>query len=273
MADHAVCRGDGLGFLRLRADCHEAAARVGALYASTSPATRDESRPNTVCNYALDQLRKMGNVGASVTPRAPAAQAECQSAGRDICHGDVRPGLKSRSAGKGHIPDPMFIPQVVKDTRHPSQAGDDHANHSNEDERLMRKCNRKWNPRWGKESGNQTVEFTLIGLPLTFLLFSIANMCFAMLTLHTLQEAVEQAARFVSTRGSTCSSGTNTCTATFQQIVTVVANNAPGINREAERYPHIGVWHPDQLYPGQHLPRRNLLARVQHGLAHVHEWR
>jgi hypothetical protein len=95
----------------------------------------------------------------------------------------------------------------------------------------MRKSNRKWNPRWGKESGNQMIEFTLIGLPLTFLLFSISNMCFAMLTLHTLQEAVEQAARYVSTRGSTCSSGSNTCTATIQQIVTVVANNSPGISR------------------------------------------
>jgi len=85
--------------------------------------------------------------------------------------------------------------------------------------------------KWNKESGNQTVEFTLIGLPLTFLLFSIANMCFAMLTLHTLQEAVEQGARYASTRGSTCSSGSNSCTVTVAQIVNVVSNSAAGINK------------------------------------------
>jgi len=80
------------------------------------------------------------------------------------------------------------------------------------------------------ERGSQMLEFTLIGIPLTFLLFSIANMCLAMLTLHTLQESVEQGARYVVTRGSTCSSGTNSCAATFQQIVRVIANNAPGIS-------------------------------------------
>ena len=110
----------------------------------------------------------------------------------------------------------------------------------------MSNCNRKWNLRRSKESGSQTMEFVLVGMPLTFLLFSIANMCFAMLTMHTLQEAVEQAARFVSTRGSTCSSGSNTCTATFQQIVTVVANSSPGISQdETERHPHVGFRHPD----------------------------
>jgi Flp pilus assembly protein TadG len=81
-----------------------------------------------------------------------------------------------------------------------------------------------------KERGNQTLEFTLIGLPLVFMLFSIANMCFAMLTLHTMQEAVEQGARYVVTRGSTCSSGTNTCTATVQQIAGTIANSAAGIS-------------------------------------------
>lgn len=80
-----------------------------------------------------------------------------------------------------------------------------------------------------KERGSQTLEFTLVGLPLVFLLFSIANMCFAMMTLHTMQEAVEQGARFVSTRGSTCSSGTNTCSVTVQQIAGIVASSAPGI--------------------------------------------
>jgi Flp pilus assembly protein TadG len=80
------------------------------------------------------------------------------------------------------------------------------------------------------ERGSQTLEFTLIGIPLTFMLFSIANMCFGMLTLHTMQEAVEQGARYVATRGSTCSSGTNSCTVTVQQIANSIAVNAAGIS-------------------------------------------
>ena len=84
-------------------------------------------------------------------------------------------------------------------------------------------CNRN------RERGSQTLEFTLIGLPLLFMLFAIANMCFAMMTFHTLQEAIEQGARFVVTRGSTCAAGTNTCTVTVQQIAGVVSSSAPGI--------------------------------------------
>jgi len=81
-----------------------------------------------------------------------------------------------------------------------------------------------------RERGNQTLEFTIIGIPLIFLIFSIANMCLSMLTMHTLQEAVEQGARYVATRGSDCSSGTNTCTVTVQQIAGVVTAMASGIS-------------------------------------------
>ncbi len=81
-----------------------------------------------------------------------------------------------------------------------------------------------------REGGNQILEFTLVGIPLTFILFSIANMSFAMLTMHTMQEAVEQGARYAATKGSTCSSGSNSCTATVQQIVGVVATAAAGIS-------------------------------------------
>jgi Flp pilus assembly protein TadG len=83
------------------------------------------------------------------------------------------------------------------------------------------------------ERGEQLVEFTLFGIPTIFLLFSIANMCFSMLTLHTIQEAVEQGARYASTRGSTCSSGTNTCTVKVENIADMVAGNAAGVPASA----------------------------------------
>lgn len=78
------------------------------------------------------------------------------------------------------------------------------------------------------ERGNQTIEFTLVGVPIIFLLFSTANMSFSMLTLHTLQEAAEQGARYVSTRGSDCT--TSTCAVTVAKIANVISNSAPGIN-------------------------------------------
>jgi len=43
----------------------QAAARIGALYASTSPSAVVDSAG--VCVYALDQLRKMPNLGSNVT--------------------------------------------------------------------------------------------------------------------------------------------------------------------------------------------------------------
>src|SRR5271165_6027171 len=81
-----------------------------------------------------------------------------------------------------------------------------------------------------QERGNQTLEFTMIGIPLLFILFGVANMSFAMLTLHTLQEACEQGARYVVTHGSTCSSGTNTCGVNVGNVVTVISNATAGIN-------------------------------------------
>jgi len=81
-----------------------------------------------------------------------------------------------------------------------------------------------------REGGNQTLEFTLVGIPLLFILFGVANMSFAMLTLHTLQEACEQGARYAATRGSTCSSGTNTCGVTVGQIAGVISKAAAGIS-------------------------------------------
>jgi Flp pilus assembly protein TadG len=82
------------------------------------------------------------------------------------------------------------------------------------------------------ERGSQTLEFTMVGIPLIFILFSIANMCFSMLTLHTLQEAVEQGARYTVTRGSSCQSP-NSCAVKVQDIAGVIAGAAPGISKSS----------------------------------------
>ena len=81
--------------------------------------------------------------------------------------------------------------------------------------------------------GNTILEFTLVGLPLLFLIISIACMCFGMYTLHTVQQSVEQAARYVVTHGSTCSAGTNSCGLTVSQIASAVSSSAPGLVRNS----------------------------------------
>jgi Flp pilus assembly protein TadG len=81
-----------------------------------------------------------------------------------------------------------------------------------------------------REGGNQILEFTMIGIPLLFILFGVANMSFAMLTLHTMQEACEQGARYAVTHGSTCSAGTNACGITVGKVAAVVANAAAGVS-------------------------------------------
>lgn len=81
-----------------------------------------------------------------------------------------------------------------------------------------------------QQRGSSTLEFSLVGVPLIFILISVANMSFGMMTLHTMQEAVEQGARFVITHGATCSSGNNTCGATVGGIYDVIAASAPGIS-------------------------------------------
>jgi len=43
----------------------ESAARIGALYTSTASSTVSDAA--TACTYALDQLRKMPNVGETIT--------------------------------------------------------------------------------------------------------------------------------------------------------------------------------------------------------------
>jgi Flp pilus assembly protein TadG len=56
------------GFYAYSLIATEAAARVGCMYASTSSTVLAASgTPTTVCTYVLEQLRKMPNVGSSLS--------------------------------------------------------------------------------------------------------------------------------------------------------------------------------------------------------------
>jgi Flp pilus assembly protein TadG len=100
--------------------------------------------------------------------------------------------------------------------------------------------------------GNATLEFTLVGLPLIFVLLSVASMCFGMFTLHTMQEAVEQGARYTITHGSTCSLGANSCSTTVGTIADAIASAAPGVinnSLNVTLIPNSGTGHQTSCNP------------------------
>jgi Flp pilus assembly protein TadG len=84
--------------------------------------------------------------------------------------------------------------------------------------------------KMGNKRGNVTLEFSLVGIPLIFILISVAGMTFAMMTVHTMQEAVEQGARYAVTHGKTCTTGSNSCSVTIGTLASIVAAQAAGIN-------------------------------------------
>ena len=81
-----------------------------------------------------------------------------------------------------------------------------------------------------QQAGNVALEFTLVGIPLLFILISVINISYAMMTLHTIQEAVQQGARFTIGRGAGCSDNSNTCTTTVGTIADAMRLFTPGVD-------------------------------------------
>jgi hypothetical protein len=55
--------------------------------------------------------------------------------------------------------------------------------------------------KWGSGRGNATIEFTLVGIPLVFVLISTIEMARGMWIYHTLAYAVKEGTRYAVTRG------------------------------------------------------------------------
>lgn len=67
--------------------------------------------------------------------------------------------------------------------------------------------------------GNALIEFTLVGIPLIFILFSIFEAARGMWQYVTLCHAVEEATRFAVVHGDNCSSTSQSCQVTVGQVV------------------------------------------------------
>jgi Flp pilus assembly protein TadG len=76
--------------------------------------------------------------------------------------------------------------------------------------------------------GSTLIEFTLVGIPMIFILLSIAEMARGLWVYHSLAVAVNSAARLASLHGAGCGTP-NSCTITIGTIATNFQQAAPGL--------------------------------------------
>jgi Flp pilus assembly protein TadG len=84
-------------------------------------------------------------------------------------------------------------------------------------------------PRAGSR-GNSLLEFTLVGIPMIFLLISTFEMARGMWIYHTLVNSVKVGARYASVHGQLCATSPNTCTVTVAQVAAQVRNGGIGLD-------------------------------------------
>ena len=77
--------------------------------------------------------------------------------------------------------------------------------------------------------GNTVLEFTLVGIPLIFVLISIFEISRGMWIYHTLAYAIKQGTRYAAVHGQNCSVAPNACTKTIGDIAGVIQNNGVGL--------------------------------------------
>ncbi|HYL97102.1 MAG TPA: hypothetical protein VET69_14955 [Terriglobales bacterium] len=73
------------------------------------------------------------------------------------------------------------------------------------------------------------LEFTLIGIPLIFVLISIFEIARGMWLYESLSHGLKSGSRYAIVHGINCSSGTNTCGAEVKDIAAVIHNTSSGL--------------------------------------------
>jgi Flp pilus assembly protein TadG len=76
----------------------------------------------------------------------------------------------------------------------------------------------------GRGKGNATIEFTLVGIPLVFVLISTIEMARGMWIYHTLAYAVKEGTRYAVTRGQN-----NPTQTMYQDVCHVIAQAGTGL--------------------------------------------
>jgi Flp pilus assembly protein TadG len=85
------------------------------------------------------------------------------------------------------------------------------------------------NGRRALTRGNSMLEFTLVGIPLIFILIATFEMSRGMWSYQTLAYAVKCGTRYSIVHGKDCSQAANTCTVTIGQIAGVIQSAGVGL--------------------------------------------
>ena len=81
----------------------------------------------------------------------------------------------------------------------------------------------------GSRRGNSMLEFTLVGIPILFVLIGIFEIARGMWAYHTLVFAVKEAARYSIVHGQNCTTAPNACGVTLGQIASRFRDTGVGL--------------------------------------------
>jgi Flp pilus assembly protein TadG len=85
------------------------------------------------------------------------------------------------------------------------------------------------NRRHRERGGSSLIEFTLVGIPMIFVLISTFEMARGMWIYHSVAHAVKEATRYASVHGENCRTSPNDCGVTIGNIATVLKNAGPAL--------------------------------------------
>ena len=80
-----------------------------------------------------------------------------------------------------------------------------------------------------RRRGNAMIEFTLVGIPMIFVLISVFELARGMWLYHTAAYAFREGVRFAIVRGNNCGLYPNNCTVTIQEIAGKIRDAAVGL--------------------------------------------
>jgi Flp pilus assembly protein TadG len=87
------------------------------------------------------------------------------------------------------------------------------------------------NNRKKRQRGSAVIEFTLVGIPMIFVLISVFEISRGMWNYHTLAYAVKEGTRYAIVHGSDCSSDPqNTCGVTLGQVAQRIQDAGIGLD-------------------------------------------
>ncbi len=83
--------------------------------------------------------------------------------------------------------------------------------------------------RRSRRRGNSMIEFTLVCIPLIFILISIVELARGMWVYNTVAYSVRKATRYAAVHGSNCAAVSASCPITVGAVAQVIHSNATGL--------------------------------------------